>query len=91
MRQRDPAAFGVPVGGIKIPLDSGQEVEVPIDTGRGGELAARNVGGGIPPTGALGPELVALGAGEGTCAGGATGTAIFGRIDVTGCSRNRVS
>ncbi|RFU23670.1 hypothetical protein B7463_g12666, partial [Scytalidium lignicola] len=59
-----------------------QEVVVVIDARRRGDLRDGLVHGGIAHAGAIGPELVAAGAGQRAGALGAARTGVFGGLDV---------
>lgn len=74
--------FCISIRAFYTPLNPCDEVEIAIECGGSRELVTAEVGGWIADTGALGPGLVAAGTGEGACPGRASGTAIFGGIDV---------
>lgn len=67
---------------LHAPLNSRDEVKIAIECGGSRELVAAEVGGWIADTGALGPGLVATGAGKGACSGRASGAAVFWSVDV---------
>ena len=83
-RKLDPPILGVPLRALQRALNSRDEVEVAVEGGFGGELAALEVGGWIADAGALGPEFVAACAGEGAGACRAAWAAVFGGVDVAG-------
>jgi hypothetical protein len=62
--QRNPSNLRFSLRTLKAALDLRDEVEVPVEGGFRGELAALQVGGRIADAGTLGPELMAAGAGE---------------------------
>lgn len=55
-----------------------------IDSPRGGQIAAFEIGGWITDATALGPLFVAFDAGEGTGEGGTSGAAVSVRVDMAG-------
>ncbi|KAF7169942.1 hypothetical protein CNMCM6106_004800 [Aspergillus hiratsukae] len=67
--QRDPSILHLSLRALETPLNLRDKVEVPIESGFRGQLAALQVGGWVADAGTLRPELVAAGAGEGAGSG----------------------
>jgi hypothetical protein len=80
--QRDPSILCFSLRTLETPLDLRDKVEVPVEGGFRGELAALQVGGWVADARTLGPELVAAGAGEGAGPCRAAGTPVFGGVNV---------
>lgn len=69
--------FCISIRALHTPLNSRDEVKVAVECGGSRELVAAKVGGWIADAGALGPDLVTAGTGEGAGSSRATWTAVF--------------
>jgi hypothetical protein len=83
-RKLDPPILDVPLRALQRALNPRDKVEVAVEGGFGGELAALEVCGWIADAGALGPEFMAACAGEGAGACCAAWAAVFWGVDVAG-------
>lgn len=81
-RKLDSPILDVPLCALERALNPRDKVEVAVEGGFGGELAALEVGGWIADAGALGPEFVAACAGEGAGACCAAWATVFGGVYV---------
>lgn len=88
-RQLHAPTLGILLRALDLPLDGGQKVKVAVDAGRGGEITALDVCGGVSGARALCPKLVTLRTGKGASLGRAARTAIFGGVGVTEGNRQR--
>jgi len=79
---RNPTILRISIRAFHAPLNPRDEIKIAIECRGSRELIAAEVGGWIADTGALGPGLMAAGAGEGAGSGRTSGTAVFGGIDV---------
>lgn len=75
--------LNIPLRPFQRPLDPSDEVKIAIKSRRVRQFVALQVRGGIANPGALRPELVAAGAGQGACADGAPRTAVFRLVYMT--------
>jgi len=76
------AVLHIPVGLIKCSLNTNEEVEIVVDTGGSGEVAALDKCSGIPLPRALGALLVPFVARERARASGAAGAPVHGFLTV---------
>ncbi len=80
----DPSPLRITLGAVQVPLDARQEIEVVVDTPRGGQLRAFDVSRGVADSGALCPFFMPSGAGQRACACGAPRAAILGGVSMAG-------
>lgn len=89
IRQLQAPTLRILLRALDLPFDGRQKVKVTVDAGRGGEITAPDVCGGVSGARALCPKLVTLRTGKGASLGRAARTAIFGGVGVTEGIRQR--